>query len=60
MNYYSASSASWSLNVNASQHNLVFFYLEAMLEQGKFADTATATKIQKILVRAAADTATAK
>ena len=60
LNYYSASSASWSLNVHASQHNLVFFYLEYMLENGKFADTATATKIQKILVRAASDAAVAK
>ena len=55
LNYYSASSASWSLNMNASQHNLVFFYLEYMLEHGLFADPSAAAKIQKILVRAAAN-----
>ena len=59
-NYYSASSAAWSLSTNTSQHNLVFFYLEYMLENGKFADTTAASKIQKILVRASADVAATK
>ena len=55
-NYYSASSASWSIGINAAQHNLVFFYLEEMLEHGKFADAAAAAKIQKLLFRSAANT----
>ena len=59
-NYYSASSAAWSLSTNTSQHNLVFFYLEYMLENGKFADTTAASKIQKTLVRASADVAATK
>ena len=54
-NYYSASSASWSIATNAGQHNLVFFYLEEMLVNGKFADATAAAKIQKILFRAAAN-----
>ncbi|MBR7118696.1 MAG: hypothetical protein IKC77_00655 [Lentisphaeria bacterium] len=54
-NYYSASSAAWSLNLNAARHNLVFFYLEGMLDKGDFADTTTAAKIQKILLRTAAE-----
>ena len=52
-NFFSASQAAWSIRENASKHNLVFFYLEAMLENGEFADPTAALKIQKILLQTA-------
>lgn len=56
-NYFSASCAAWSLRSHVPQHNLAFYYLENMLEQGSFADAAAAAKVQKILAQTAADAA---
>lgn len=53
-NYQANSAASWSLRSHLPNHNLLFYYLEAMLERGEFADQTAASRIQKILTQTAA------
>ena len=53
-NYQANSAAAWSLRSHLPNHNLLFYYLEAMLERGEFADQTAASRIQKILTQTAA------
>ena len=54
LNYQANAAASWSLRSHLPNHNLLFYYLEAMLERGEFADQTAASRIQKILTQTAA------
>ena len=53
LNYQANAAAVWSLRSHLPNHNLLFYYLEAMLERGEFADQTAAAKIQKILTQTA-------
>jgi hypothetical protein len=52
-NYQANAAAAWSMRSHLPNHNLLFYYLEAMLERGECADQVAAARIQKILTQTA-------